>query len=107
MAAKTHIAVMAWTAGNRIAKYQGFDLEVDAEAHVVNFTDSYPEAFVVRPPVQGDVDDWLVDPVAKALSYNPLPVIPSSLLDLNVDSLVEILIAEGVITQAQIDAKKA
>ena len=100
------IAVMAWTVSNRISKYTGFDRQADADRHVSSFADRYPDAFVVSAPVQGDISDWLVNPVGNALTYDPLPPRPPPPPILNVDGLADLLVTKGVVSQAEIDGRK-
>lgn len=68
-----YLAIMKWTAANRIAKYQDFATEAAAQAHVQSRAENCPGAFVVAHP-GGNFADWLVDPVAKTISVDPLPV---------------------------------
>lgn len=58
------IAVVAWDAGNRATKYQGFDNLASAEAHAVThggFATTFPA---------GGPSYWVVDPVAKTVTFD-------------------------------------
>ncbi len=67
---KQFIAIVSWDGNNRCTKFQDFDVEADATAHVVGFG-----GIVVSKP-NGGVRDWLVDPVGKTVSVDVLPPDP-------------------------------
>lgn len=100
----THLAVVAWDADNRVAKYQDYATKTDAAAHVARVSDIYPNAFVAPDP-GGGFEDWRIDPVAKTLSVDPAPKPPRPPADMEV--LRALLIDKGLITQADWDAKTA
>jgi len=62
---KAFIAMVGWTGGNRPAKYQDFDVEAEADAHVAVFG-----GFSSPNPGGGDPRYWIVDAVAKTLTYD-------------------------------------
>lgn len=70
-----YLAIVAWTATFRLAKYQDYETEAEAVAHVARVVDKFPDAFVVPHP-GGGPSKWLIDPVAKTLSVDPLPPPP-------------------------------
>ncbi len=71
----TYIAIVAWTADNRLAKFQDYDTANEADAHVARVLDRFPGAFAVAYP-GGGPDDWVVDPAAKTVSVVPIPPPP-------------------------------
>lgn len=68
----TYLAIVAWTTANRVAKFQDYDTGAEATAHVDRVKGDFPDAFVSQHPGSGGVRDWLVDPVAKTLSVDPV-----------------------------------
>lgn len=60
---KQYIAVVSSEAG-KIAKYQDFDTQAEADAHAVIFG-----GFVTTPPT-GSIAYWTVDTVAKTLTHD-------------------------------------
>ncbi len=64
---KPFIAVVGWTGENRIAKFQDFDTEAEANNHVLTYG-----GFIAPSPGPRH-EDWLVDPVAKTLSVDVVP----------------------------------
>ena len=50
---------------NKIAKYQDFELKLDADAHVVTYG-----GFAVETPASGSMDYWVVDAVAKTITHD-------------------------------------
>lgn len=71
----TYIAVVAWDTDNRIVKYQDYEVEAEAEAHVLRVQATFPEAFSAPHP-GGGPGAWLINPVAKTISDSPLPPPP-------------------------------
>ncbi len=71
----TYLAIVAWTGGNRVSKYQDYPTEAEASAHVSRVLTNFPDAFVSPHPGAG-FRDWLVDPIAKTLSI----LVPPSVL---------------------------
>lgn len=69
---KPWLAVMAWTAAGRIAKYQDFDTEAEAQAFVAANAERYPKAFVAPNP-GGSFGDWLIDGDARTAANEPPP----------------------------------
>jgi hypothetical protein len=55
----THVAIMAWDGSNRVTKYQDFETEAMALAHVAGNVERFPNAFVGEAPA-GDAADWMV-----------------------------------------------
>ncbi len=66
------VAIMAASPDGRIAKYQDFLTEPEAEAHVAAFLGTYPDAFVVPQPSE-ELSNWLIDMTAKTLVIDPPP----------------------------------
>ena len=60
------LAIVEWTADNRVAKYQDFRTRAEANAHISDVE----KGFVVSHP-GGGFADWLVDPVAETLTIEP------------------------------------
>ena len=50
---------------NRIAKYQGFESESDADAHI-----STHGGFVVETPAAGSMDYWVINEGAKTIAHD-------------------------------------
>lgn len=67
-----HLAIIAWTDENRIAKFQDYTTAAKAAAHVRRVRDQYPDAFATTSP-NGILQDWRVDPATKTLTLDPLP----------------------------------
>ena len=67
---KSFIAIVAWTFENRIAKFEHFDTQEEAVAHVEEYG-----GFVIEKP-SDETCDWLIDPVNKAVVINVLPPNP-------------------------------
>ncbi len=72
------LAIVSWGADDRVTKYQDYQTEVEAAAHVTRVKDSFPNAFVTPHP-GGGFRDWLVDPVAKTVSVVPPPLVLAEL----------------------------
>ena len=99
------IAVVDWTAENRIAKYQDFATETDALAHVKRIKDRYPKAFVAAAP-NGGFADWLVG--AGTLSYSPPPEPPPvKLLPTDAEVVTRALMDKATLTQTDLDTARA
>ena len=84
----TFVAIMAVTPNDRVAKYQSFPTEAEADAHVVDFVAKFPDAFVVsEPPLPRS--HWLIDTVAKTVIIVPPPPPDFSAIDqITVDRLL-------------------
>jgi len=50
---------------NRIAKYQDFDAQADADAHSINYG-----GFVVEAPATGNMNYWVIDEGAKTITHD-------------------------------------
>ena len=50
---------------NRIAKYQEFDTQPEADAHISTYG-----GFVAQRPVTGSLSYWVVDEVAKTITHD-------------------------------------
>jgi len=61
---KTYIAVVS-TENSKIAKYQDFDTQAEANSHVENYG-----GFTVATPNVGNMDYWVTDSVAKTLTHD-------------------------------------
>lgn len=73
------IVVIEYTPQNRITKIlDGFGALLEAETAIAELDNElYPDAFACEAPNEGGNRDWLVDPIAKTLSFD---VAPSTLL---------------------------
>lgn len=69
------IAIMGVTEDNRVAKYQPFETQAEADAHVAEFGDRYPAAFVVADPPD-TIDNLRVDVQARRVTADPVPPPP-------------------------------
>ena len=69
------VAIMAVTPENRLAKYQVFSTEAEANAHVARFTGRFPDGFVVAEPA-GPWSHWLIDMVAQTVTIDVPPPPP-------------------------------
>ena len=67
------LAIMSWTASNRVAKYQPCVDLAAAQAHVAAYVARFPNAFAIADPGGGSAD-WLVDPVARTVTVSPPPL---------------------------------
>ncbi len=68
-----YVAIMAWTGDGRVAKFRDqFASLADAEDHVREHADRYPDAFAAPSPGTS-IRDWSVDPVAGTVSLLPRP----------------------------------
>lgn len=72
---KNFLAIVDVTSGNRIAKFQDFDVLTEAENHVEAVLDRFPKAFAVANPDGGSMD-WLIDTDAKTAVFDKLPPDP-------------------------------
>lgn len=59
-----HVAIVAWDGDNKVTKCAFFELEAEADAHVAAYG-----GFVV-PFVGENTDYWILNPVAKTVTYN-------------------------------------
>ncbi len=64
------LAIMSATPDNRVAKYQNFQTEAEAGAHVLAFVADFPTAFVV-PQIGVPDSHWRIDMVAKTVVIDP------------------------------------
>lgn len=64
---------MNWDSFNRVAKYQDFNTEAEAQAHIVGNQAAYPDAFAVSKP-NDEFQSWLIDPATKNVSIS-FPVV--------------------------------
>ncbi|MEM1149760.1 MAG: hypothetical protein AAGI03_04275 [Pseudomonadota bacterium] len=71
----THTAVMNWEPDGVVAKVLGFPSQGDAEAHVVAFSDRFPNAFVVPTPAFPE-DQWRVQS-GQIVDAGPPPTYPT------------------------------
>ena len=60
----TYLAIIK-VENNRIAKYQGFESESDADAHVVEYG-----GFTVEAPASGSMNYWVIDEGAKSITHD-------------------------------------
>lgn len=68
----TFIAIMKATSDDRVAKYQAFETETEANAHIARFTKRFPNAFVTLEPA-APFSHWRIDTVAKTVTVDPPP----------------------------------
>ena len=101
-----YLAIVSWTADNRVAKYQDYPTEAKATAHVARVMGRFPGAFVAAD-LGGGFSDWLVNPVGKTLSLSPPPKPPFVPVPLTAEELADHLITKNTITRGEIDAIKA
>jgi len=99
-----HAVVVAWTAENRVAKYQPYDTMADCRAHRARILARWPDAFIAEAP-NAPVNDWLVDPVAKTISVSPLPQRKPEPSEMAI--LAHALKRKGTVTRADLDQAKA
>ena len=72
----TYLAIMSWTADNRVAKYEPFAARAEALAHVARFSARWPDAFVAE--VMNDRSgDWRIDPIQRRIVVDPPPPPPT------------------------------
>ena len=71
MTIKREIVVMAATPSGAIAKYERFETRPEADAHVIEFASTFPDAFAATHPGEGKYAAfWVVDMVAKTLTHD-------------------------------------
>lgn len=85
---KSFIVIVAWTSENRIKKYQDFDTRKEANKHIAALQKSFSDAFMVED-LGDDVWNWLIDPVAKTVSLDVLPVEPEPSLADHAEEFME------------------
>lgn len=61
---KQFMAVVS-VSGDRIAKYQDFDTQAEADSHVAEYG-----GFAVETPATGSMDFWVVDEIAKTITHD-------------------------------------
>ncbi len=66
------VAIMEATPEGRVAKYQGFLTQAEADAHVVLFAVRHPDAFTAPLPAD-PISHWLIDMGAKTITIVPPP----------------------------------
>tara|TARA_R110000868_G_scaffold176513_2_gene414227 strand:- start:1325 stop:1723 length:399 start_codon:yes stop_codon:yes gene_type:complete len=71
----THLAVVKVNAQGRIEKFQEYDSQAEANAHVTRVLETFPLAYAVARPAGGP-SAWLCDTAAKTAIYDPLPPSP-------------------------------
>lgn len=64
------VAVMKTEPDGRVAKYQDFDTEADALAHVDKFKDRFPGAFVTQDRAE-NILDWKVSGKSVGIEMRP------------------------------------
>lgn len=94
----THLAIVAWDQAGRVIKYQDYDSQAGAEAHVARVAERWPGAFVAAHPGGGFMD-WRVVDGALVLDPPPVPA-PQEPAP---DPLAELLIEKGVITRQELE----
>lgn len=57
-------AIVKWSAQNKLEKWQPFEVETDADAHVLE------HGGFVAPAIGGLQKYWLIDPVAETLTFD-------------------------------------
>ncbi len=66
------VVILAATQENRVAKRADFSTRAEADAHVVLFLDTFPDAFTASMPDAPD-GHWFIDMVAKTITIVPPP----------------------------------
>lgn len=66
---KSFIAVMKSTAG-KLDKYQDFDTQAEADAHVAAHIGNFPNAFVAPDPGNNATSYWTIDEGAGTITYD-------------------------------------
>ncbi len=66
------VAIMKATPDGRIAKYQDFPTEVEANAHVSMFAGMHPDAFTIAEP-SVPFSHWRIDMAARTVVADPPP----------------------------------
>ena len=87
------VAIMSATPDNRVAKFQNFQTETEADAHVALFADRFPDAFVVSEPAEPD-GHWLIDMALKTLTIDPPP--PPDFAAIDQATVDRLLLESGV-----------
>jgi len=65
-----YIAIVDYNQYNRVTKYQDYETQADADAHVARMLSDFPKAFTTLDP-GGGFASWLVDPDTKTISNSP------------------------------------
>jgi hypothetical protein len=96
-----YLAIVAWDAEGRVAKYQDYATAAEAAAHVARAAQAFPLAFAAQDP-GGGFRDWRV--VDGALTLDPVIDPPA---ESPVDPLAELLIEKGAFTRQEWETKLA
>lgn len=75
----TYLAIVKVNGSGRVEKYQEYQTEAEAEAHVARVVDTYPLSYSVLSP-GGYFADWLCNVVAKTVVLDPLPVVKPTVI---------------------------
>lgn len=79
---KDYLAIVSWTSDNRVAKYQDFDTQAQAQAHVDGWCvdNGFLNAFVAKTPNQTR-SHWLVNSLEKTVSIVVPPPEPDNSIE--------------------------
>lgn len=98
-----HVVIVAWTAENRVAKYQDYPTEAQCQSHISRVKGTWPDAFHTTAPSDA-ARDWRVDPIAQTLSIDP--ALSPARVPGGVAVIEDALLTVGVISKADLDAAK-
>ncbi len=90
------LAIMDATPEFRVAKYQGFSTEPEADAHVFKFLGQYPKAFVTPEPSE-PFTHWSIDMDAQTIGID-IPPPPD--LDAIDQARIDALLMESGVSRA-------
>ena len=86
-----YIAIVTFDKIGRATKWQEYETEADALAHVDRVQQTFLEAYAAINP-GGGYRDWLCDPIAKTITFDPLPIKPPPP---DLDAALDVAIAEA------------
>ena len=90
------VAIMAATLESRVAKYQDFATEVEADTHVTTNLADFPLGFVFSQPTD-PISHWFIDMVAQTITISPPPPPDFSVID---QVAIDRLLAESGVLRA-------
>ena len=75
------VAIVKTTPAGRFEKGKIYPTEAEALAHVERVIGANPDAYVAEVPVESNAyTEWLCDPVAKTVTFDPLPVVKPTVI---------------------------